>query len=587
MAKPDRRNLKGPVKLSRLIAQVVSDLAGDLEEEVVSRSLTLLETAPLQEACDYLKQKLDDAETFANIEISQYAALRQVVGCFVKNADAPGSTALLRKKTAFASFDASEKKCRLTNKRLAFYADHPSRRSDTVGEIFDRARDIIHNIVGPLGRLQLQEIIEGSGFGPGFTFLNEEKDQKHLYFKCYGPHSVTKDALPYMKLWLNHSENWKQSLIEHDCTYSVVEGNRLTTVPKDSSKDRTIAIEPSFNVYMQKGVDQFLKRRLLRHGVTLHNQERNHEPAREGSLKPLHAATVDLSSASDCVSIEAVRTLFPYDWFILLDDLRSKSYTLDKGKTWSQYEKFSSMGNAFTFPVESILFYAVAKACTVYAGGNQEVLRVYGDDIIIDPRAYCLLIEVLKFLGFSPNISKSFAFGPFRETCGADFLRGIDVRPGYIKQVPKNDQEVYNLFNRLLWNRFGFRTQRTLAFLYDCVRKPLIGPPHLPAGSKYWRWIAGKSVHHDHYFHAPKSSGERFARTDPDWQCIVYEFDELRFKPKKVDSSSYVGQFLYLAFLLGVRKGDVDSYSRFRRILVRKTTSYWPDPPWRPYLYDL
>lgn len=593
MAKPDRRNLKAPVKLCRLIVQVVKDLQEFLPAEVVSKSILLLETKPLEEALEYLQHCLDEAENFANVEPTQYAALRQVIACFHKNADAPGSTARGRREEALTGFYKSEKKCRISNKRLRYYFNHESRMSNSLREVLGRTRDIISDIMGPLGRLQLQHIIEESGFGPGYTFSSEELDHKHLYYKAYGPHSVTKEALPYMKLWLNHSEHWKQSLCEYNCRYTVVNGNRIAFVPKDSSKDRTIAIEPSFNVYMQKGVDSYLKRRLRRFGVDLRDQTKNHTPAKKGSLTPLYAATVDLSAASDSVSIEVVRHLFPPLWFVLLDDLRSKSFTLDKGKSWQQYEKFSSMGNAFTFPVETILFYAVAKACTVYAGGNLEPLRVYGDDIIIDPRAYCLLVEVLKFLGFQPNDAKSFAFGPFRETCGSDFLKGVDVRPVYVKTIPRNDIEVYNLFNRFLWNRMRFRFQHTCAYLYECVRRPLIGPPSLPAGSKYWRWIAGKSVHFDHYFHAPSSAGERFARYAPDlpeqqdWQSKVYVFDELRLTPKRVNTSNFEGQFLYLAFLLGVRGGNVDSYSHRRRTLVSRKTSYWPEPPWRPYLYDL
>jgi len=588
MPKHSRAHYTTSVSLSGLLSQVVADLSAylPLSCEMEVQKALLLAPKEVEKALSTLQHFLGEAETNANTKFTELAALRQCVAVFEKNADAPGTSSELRKQNAMLKFFKSERKCRRTNKRLAYFAGHRSRMSPDICEIIDRSRSIISDIMGNLGYLNFLKIVEGSGFGPGATFSSTDPVHKHLYHKVSGPHSCTREALPYLKVWLNHWPHWKSSLISESARYMISEGNRITTVPKSSEVDRTIAIEPSLNVFMQKGVDSYLKKRLRRHGVDLSDQSANHLPAKLGSMRPLYAATLDLSSASDCVSIEVVRMLLPVDWFTLLDDLRSKSYTLDKGASWNRYEKFSSMGNAFTFPLETIIFYSVAKACTMICGEEMRCLKVYGDDIIVPPQAYCLLIEALRFLGFSPNIDKSFAFGGFRETCGSDFYSGVDLRPVYMKVVPKSDQEVYNLFNRLVWNRVGFKFHRTCAYLYESVRRPFIGPPILPPKEKFERWYSGKSLVYDHYFHADPDLGIRFRRYNKDWQCHTYVFSSLRLIPQKLETSKWRNQFWYLAFLLGIPGDRVDSNSRFRYKLVKEETSFWPSMPWRPHFFD-
>lgn len=585
MAKPDRTNLKDRPSLSGLIHWAALDLQKHLGDNE-TQEVIFLSSSNINNCLKYIENKLSVAESIANTKFLTLAAWRQLAALFDKNADTPGTTPAIRRENALSKFISSEMKCKRTNKRLRFHRTHFSRRREAVAEIMGKARDICEDIFGGLGIIGYREIVEKAGFGPGFTFLSEVPEDRHLYYKLSGSHSITSEALPYLKSFLNQYPHWKMKLLETESTYDVVRGNRVTFVPKNALTDRTIAIEPSFNVFMQKGIDSYLKSRLRHFGVKLDDQTRNHGPAREGSMSPLYAATIDISGASDCVSIELVRELVPHLWFILLDDFRSKEYSLDKGQTWSTYEKFSSMGNAFTFPLETIIFFSLAKACVIYAGGNLESLRVYGDDIIVDPRAYALLLEVLDYCGFKINPSKSFAYGNFRETCGSDFYNGVDLRPVYIRSNPKTDQEVYNLYNRLIWNRVGFRLHNLCRYLYGLVVRPLIGPAHLPPGEKYWKWIAGKSVHFDHYFHSAPDQALRFKKYDTELQCFIWKIQVLRFVPKKMNTTKWKEQFWYLAFLLGIQGNRVNSNSRFRRVVKYEIVSYWPEPPWQPYLCD-
>lgn len=584
MAKPGNdRNLTTTVSLNALFEACASDLSAFL----IHPGDTCLLDSNIQfvDKRRYVSEQL--TSTVSRVNFLRYSALRQLEALYKKNQDAPGSSSQGRKDKALSAFYASEMKCKRTNKRLSHYLNRPSRFPKGIREVFYLAQNISYDIFGPLTRETFQRVLVSSGFGPGQTYSSAGEDGHHLYYKMAGPHSFTEAALPYVKTLLNHSSLWKQALIEEGSVYDISRGNRVAFVPKDSATDRTIAIEPSLNVFLQKGVESVLKGRLRRTGVSLTNQEQNQSVAKIASSRPLYAATLDLSSASDSVSTELVRFMAPHLWFVLMDDLRSPEFTLDKGKTWQYYNKFSSMGNAFTFPLETILFYSFAKACTILSGGNLEVLRVYGDDILVDPRAALLLVEVLKFAGFSVNEEKSFVFGDFKETCGTDFLAGVDTRPVYLKNVPRNDQQVYNLFNRLMGNRVGFRFHNLCEYIHSTVKKPFYGPPDLGAGLNYSRWYAGKAVIFDHYFHAPPHVGDRFRRYDKQTQNQFWRIQLLRFRPKLIDTTNWSLQFHYLAFLYGLSGNDqVESLSRFRRTLPYESFIRWSEPPWRPAFYD-
>jgi hypothetical protein len=214
-----------------------------------------------------------------------------------------------------------------------------------------------------------------------------------------------------------------------------IRGNRFTTVPKDCRKDRGIAVEPSINVFYQLAVGRLMKQRLKRSGLDLLNAKETHmRVACEASSRG-NFATLDLSNASDSVATALVRLLLPHGWFELLDSLRSPT-TLVKGKT-VRLEKFSSMGNGYTFELETLLFAAISMTVCIELGLPAELgkdVYVFGDDIIVPTEAAPGVTAVLRYLGFDLNKEKSFVEGPFRESCGGDFFLGVDVRPYFCEE---------------------------------------------------------------------------------------------------------------------------------------------------------
>lgn len=575
------RNPKVSFSLDNLYLSVFSDVSQYLSNEVAGALALSYSENGLQAVAHHLEELVSDAEKLTHRDYQSYAALRQLDALFSKNASMPGTDSASRKEAAIQKFLESEKTCKETNRRLAFPTSSPD-FTPQVKSVMDEAKWIIYNLLGPLPDPSI--LWKECSFGPGITFGAGSQEHANLVYKIGGPHTVTSRCLPFVgsRSFTESWPLWLQTLVSENATYTIVKGNRITTVPKTAVIDRTIAIEPSFSVFLQKGLEVYLTKRLRRSGVDLRSQGRNQHIARIASTKPLYAATMDLSSASDTIACELVRYLFPSDWFYLLDSLRSEFFTVDKGKSWSRYEKISSMGNAFTFPLETIIFYAIAKASTIVARGDVKRLRVYGDDIIIDFNSYALCAEVLDFAGFSVNHSKSFAIGSFRETCGVDYLCGRDTRPVYVRKAPRYVSEVFNLFNRLLNNRVGLRLDRTLCFLHGLVKRPLYGPPILPPKEHYADWYAGKAIEFDSYFHAPVEMVERFKRFDPGLQTDVWEVLALRREPKGLDDPDLPASYQYLAFLRGLREGRTNSLVLHGYRLRKVSYTFWDERPWWP-----
>lgn len=205
-----------------------------------------------------------------------------------------------------------------------------------------------------------------------------------------------------------------------------IDDGRVAFVPKNAKTYRTVMTEPTLNTLVQGAYGRWIADRLRRIGQDINDQTRNQRMARWGSLTG-ELATLDLSSASDTISTELVAHLLPYDWFSALDSCRTKT-ALD-GDTQYRLEKFSSMGNGFTFPLQTLIFWALASSCNQ----SDKDVSVYGDDIIVPVTHIADILATFDACGFILNKDKSYWTGPFRESCGADYYFGVNVRPFYFK----------------------------------------------------------------------------------------------------------------------------------------------------------
>lgn len=418
-------------------------------------ALDIMSCVPTESAYNrlvYLKKQVPEALSGVNpaaftdaksyLEASQEAALVRKMPDLFK-----GQRKHLREK-AVTVFYECEEICRRTNARLAWWDNYLTHPWDEVGETEEnariagwirKARKLASKMLGPLPTSLTPK------FSSGSSFLNRAK-QSTLPHKLGGRCAVTQalsDVFPKIiegTLW--------EDLVWH-YGREIVRGNRFSTVPKDSEKDRGICVEPLGNLGLQLSAGDYIRARLRMFSIDIANKD--HSPFKGQNLHRLMAkfasidndfATIDLSNASDTVSWFLVKLILPGDWFSLLNMLRSPETEIDG--EWIKLHKFSSMGNGFTFELETLLFYII---CVVTSGHS--VITVYGDDMILPSENYDDVVAALKFFGFTVNTKKSFKDGPFRESCGGDYWLGESVRPIFLKTSPSNPTEWVELQNRL------------------------------------------------------------------------------------------------------------------------------------------
>lgn len=345
------------------------------------------------------------------------------------------------------------------------------RRSvNTNHRIFRRIKDIISQILGDLN----MEVLLGSScrHGPGSSTTCSYRNTSP-YFKYGGwPYTITsrsvthaKDLISSDQRWISYLEDSYRKRYDIPCykilnwpvfwerMFLIDDWNKVTTVPKNYLKDRPIAIEHSLNIMLQLGVDGYIRKRLRRWGINLNSQYLNQVLARLGTVSDdiFRPATIDLANASDTVSLGVVKLLFPDEWYTYLCDLRSIGGNLPNGKI--RYSKLSSMGNGYTFAVESLIFFAIALAVSEDYFGDRNrgsfPISVFGDDIVVAEVVSDNLIYWLEHLGFSVNTGKSFTSGPFKESCGCDFYLGADVRPVFLRKELRTLTDIYSIRNRL------------------------------------------------------------------------------------------------------------------------------------------
>jgi len=325
------------------------------------------------------------------------------------------------------------------------------------------------------------------GVGPGVSHGSEGSD---VYTKLFnGPIAGTSDALCACYTTLcTRDHRWLDAEIRRTYDHGnpvATKTSRLSTVPKDETTDRVIMIEPAINMLFQLAFGRKIEERLDAYfGINLSRQQSyNRRLALIGS-KTGSCATIDLKSASDSLSLGLCKAVLPKRVLTALARVRSPSTLIDGVK--HRLHMIGTMGNGFTFPLQTALFAACVRAVGITYGyqlwdpspdrtGNW---GVFGDDIIVPVSLAGAVMRLLGLLGFVVNSDKTFVEGPFRESCGLDAFQGVDVRPVFIRRLAQ-PQDRYIAINKLTqWcAKTSIPLPLTLGFLMKGV-KHLFIPPH-------------------------------------------------------------------------------------------------------------
>lgn len=365
--------------------------------------------------------------------------------------------------------------------------------NETLGEIFGKGetpytrkllaymRGFLQQLLGDV--VPVKDIVKEAKHGPGANLDTQNGDVTSFAKYTNFPYSCTPGCVGYACYMIKSDKRWFQALTNFythaksicydeinwtefwDYFILSASGNRIAFVPKTAKISRSIAIEPALNIMLQLGTDKIIRRRLKRFGIDLDSQEPNQRLSRIGSKFQIYA-TIDLSGASDSISLKLCEMVLPTDWYQFLCKLRSPSGDLGDGEN-IVYSKISSMGNGYTFVLESAIFAAVVFAAykmrsqPLYFGQNA---AVFGDDIIVRSDMYDDVKHCLEVCGFQLNTDKSFNSGPVRESCGTDWFEGLNIRPVFLKQPPSDQQELFvdhNVIKRYLEMSFGITHSKT------------------------------------------------------------------------------------------------------------------------------
>lgn len=450
---------------------------------------------------------------------------RQALGFFQKLE--PLDIGVDKEEVAFIKFERSERLCAATNE--LFRALRLGRASvpSHVWQILLSARRKIRGVLGlppSLDQIKMR-------FGPGATTSIRKIDANPVTkmaagFAC-STDVLASGLLPSVLREVPHwtasieGNSWSiddEGFLVETVPVEITPGH-LAFVPKNAKTYRSIVVEPVLNGFVQAGLGDVIARRLLRVGVDVRDQTANQRSALEGSLDG-SLATIDLSSASDLISTEVVRFLLPDDWFRLLASFRTSEVEYKGSSIFLQ--KFSSMGNGFTFPLETLIFYALTQA----ACHDPRVLA-YGDDIICPSELAPLVMETLRYCGFEVNSEKSYASGPFRESCGKDYYLGINVRPFYQKTLVSG-RSLFVLHNYYVRSGSTERAQAVRQFIPRSLR--IYGPEGYGDGhlvsETYPRTYKKRDVERGYcgfYFETYRATPRKFRNIYPgDWASPLY-----------------------------------------------------------------
>lgn len=284
-------------------------------------------------------------------------------------------------------------------------------------------------IKGILGTYDYEEHVSSCQFGRRASVGNPYS-RAYLDVKlCKDPLTGSEEHIKWFKNYLKHDVVLQRVLYERpgkSRMFTVCNELAQSFAPKSYKKVRGIVPNTLLGTFYTYGVGQVLASRLKDAGLPINKLQDRHKRIAKLGSKHRHIVTADLKSASDSLTSTLVRKLLPRQWWNVLK-LGRIPYIRFNSVTY-RTETFAGMGNGFTFPLQTLVFYSLCKAVGELLR-VEGIYSVYGDDLIYPSQIHKYLRDVLNDLGFILNHEKTFKRTFFRESCGGDYYHGVDVRP--------------------------------------------------------------------------------------------------------------------------------------------------------------
>lgn len=405
--------------------------------------------------------------------------------------------------------------------------NHKFRWGFTFQQVLHEASYLIDSVLGDLS----YGIFERSRFTSGAS-VGFPKAKGDPSFKYRDRVTCTVDCADLVLALIKSTPVWVKSLTERFGPdpinwIRIVKGNKGFTVQKNATTDRFCCKEPTGNILLQKGIGDHIRDNLLKVGVNLNSVERNRFWAWAGSIDGSHC-TLDLKSASNSLTYTLTQLLLRPEWFDLIARCRSAFGQYTESDQPHRWEMLSSMGNGFTFELESLIFWALSEAVRRLMA-IQGTVTVFGDDIIAPTGTVHGVIAVLNYAGFRINHDKSFWTGDFRESCGGHYKNGLDVTPIYIRKPVNTTSRMIWFLNAVRrWGDCGGIVDERLWPTYRRYQRKLI-PPFLWGGNRLSSMSSLATPHQPRLRHRLKITDTPL---DSGYPCLLRA---MQFK--KVDSS--------------------------------------------------
>lgn len=425
------------------------------------------------------------------------------------------------------------------------------------------------HISSTLGYLDVEKVFKSCKHGANGT-ASIKRSESYLdskYLSISGSHRALEQLVHY-SFW---DVQLREYLMEHSAEFrSISNGVPIDSelindatqelfVPKSYKAVRGVCPEREVPAYHSQGLATHMTRKLAMVDINLNLQPSLHQLFAyfASFCAQMDMGTLDFSEASNRIWTGLVKRVLREEWFsyandycrskdiiVVLGSVKSGKVTLEdikeskKYKDFAKYGKldlrpingswneiivtihstiFCTMGNALTFPLQTLIFHSFLSYCSrqalieervpvSYLDQHPELFYVssFGDDGILNAGALPMVRKLAPLLGWVVNEEKTFGRGDwFRESCGGDYLYGVGCRPLMLKRpdalLDATPKETCKHFQAWLYNAANAALELcndTLhgdpdliySWLEKCHKRFNLGkiclvPPSLPSGA--------------------------------------------------------------------------------------------------------